>query len=300
MARALRIPWLVDLIRTDDRSEIALLAGDLRLDRRFEARGPLLNRILTGRIRTLLTIDGTRLSAVAPRFDRKRAGNQSALEERLKAVAAGPVCDEECIGALVAVVRGARDIAAIGPAVQQTIGRLFDPAYRATPATWRAAQVLDEAVHTRNPVKGIVWRISGRIARAQRLLAQLVKGDPSGIHATGIAIHNLVHGIETMRALWAEPGLRDGLSREAAIARCLLAPPSVMRQATAHGGTIAGELRPGTLVLLELAAAHARTPGPDVAFMATSWSRCPAGGWIPALLGKVWDRARAAENGGRR
>jgi hypothetical protein len=301
MPRALRIPWLVDVVRTDDRTEIAHLAGDNRLDRRFEARGPLLNRLLTRRIRTVLTIDGTRLSAVAPRDDRKRAQRQADLEQRLNAVAAGGVGDQESIASLVAYVRGAADDkATIGPTVQQTIGRLFNPAYRATSETWRAAEVLDEAVRTRNPVKAFVWRITGRVDRAQRLLAQQVDGNPSAVHATGIAIHNLVRGIELMRAAWAEPGARERLSRDAAIARCLLAPPSVMRQATANGGSVAGALRPGTIVMLELGAAHTRTPGPDVAFMTTSWARCPAAAWIPALLGKVWDQARAAETGGLR
>ena len=46
MSRSLRIPGLIDLIRTDARSEIRDLAVDGRLDRRFEARGPLINRIL--------------------------------------------------------------------------------------------------------------------------------------------------------------------------------------------------------------------------------------------------------------
>ena len=40
MSRSLRIPWLVDLLRVDAGSDIAVLAADGRLDRRFEPRGP--------------------------------------------------------------------------------------------------------------------------------------------------------------------------------------------------------------------------------------------------------------------
>ena len=50
MSRSLRIPGLIDLVRADTRSDIRGLANDSRLDRRFEARGPLINRILVERI----------------------------------------------------------------------------------------------------------------------------------------------------------------------------------------------------------------------------------------------------------
>ena len=47
----LRIPALIDLMRVSDPALIADLAQDRRLDRQYVSRGPLLNRILTGRIR---------------------------------------------------------------------------------------------------------------------------------------------------------------------------------------------------------------------------------------------------------
>jgi hypothetical protein len=60
------------------------------------------------------------------------------------------------------------------------------------------------------------------------------------------------------------------------------------------GATIAGEVRPGTLVVLELDAARARTPGRDVELMTGTWAQCPAAAFVPALLRAVWERAVAA------
>ena len=79
MSRSLRIPGLIDLVRADTRSDIRGLANDSRLDRRFEARGPLINRILVERIRNVLRIDGVPLPSVAPRQDAERVRTQDAL-----------------------------------------------------------------------------------------------------------------------------------------------------------------------------------------------------------------------------
>ena len=45
MGRSLRIPGLIDLVQADARPEIRGLADDARLDRKFELRGPLINRL---------------------------------------------------------------------------------------------------------------------------------------------------------------------------------------------------------------------------------------------------------------
>ena len=70
-----------------------------------------------------------------------------------------------------------------------------------------------------------------------------------------------------MRALWADPGARARLTPEAAAAQCLVAPQQVVRQPTRAGASLAGELGDGTLVLLQLNAANARAPSPEMAFM---------------------------------
>ena len=48
MGRSQRIPGLIDLVRADARADIRGLADDGRLDRKFEPRGPLINRKVVG------------------------------------------------------------------------------------------------------------------------------------------------------------------------------------------------------------------------------------------------------------
>jgi hypothetical protein len=289
MGRSLRIPGLLDLIRADTGADIRALADDSRLDRRFESRGPLINRLLIGRVRSVLRLDGAPLPSVAPREDRARARGQEALRQRLDPAGGKPLWDDETIAGLVAAVRGNAGAPAIGPAAQQAVGRLFATEYRGSSESWDAARVLDTAVHTRNPLQWIHLRMSGQLAQARRRLATLVNGDRAGVHATGIAVHNLVRGFERMRELWAEPRWRS--SADAVVAQCLFAPPSVLRQATMPGATVAGTVRAGTLVMLELEAARERTGGADIEFMVGHWAQCPAAAFVPALLRAVWELA---------
>jgi hypothetical protein len=292
MARSFRIPGLVDIKKIDDKADIRTLTLDTRLDRRFEARGPLVNRFLMRRVREALRIDGKPLSAVAPRGDAERASDQVALRQRLDP-AAGTLWDEQTVAALVAAVRGEPAAPEIGPSAQQAVGRLFAPDYVGDRASWKAAKDLDDAVRTRNPLRSLQLHLTGRLRRSRKLLARRVNGDLSGTHATGIAVHNLVRGFEAMRDLWRDRHPRP--SADEVVGRCLFAPQTVMRQATARGGTLAGEVRPGTLVLYQLDAIRAHAPGADATFMAGTWAECPAVAFVPALLRVVWERAVASE-----
>src|SRR5258708_6190279 len=157
MSRSLRIPGLVDLIQADVRSDIRGLADDARLDRSFDPRGPLINRILVQRIRNVLRIDGMTLPSVAPRGDAQRLRAQDILRRRLDPAGGTPLWDEETIAGLVGAVRSAPGAPALGPATQQAIGRLFASDYNANPERWAAAGVLDAAGHTRNLLRA-VWQ----------------------------------------------------------------------------------------------------------------------------------------------
>jgi hypothetical protein len=295
MSRSLRIPWVVDLLRVDAGSDIAVLAGDGRLDRRFEPRGPLLNRILAWRVRNVLRVGDEPLPTVTSRQDMERARRQEQLRRRLDPALGHRLWDDETLAELADAVRGGNGARSIGPATQQAVGRLFVPGYRSSAGSWNAAGVLNTAVQTRNPLVSMLLHLSGRLRRSRQLLSGLVEKDAAGVHATGIAVHNLVRGFEHMRELWRDPRFRSRSAADAVVAKCLFAPPSVLRQATIPGDTVAGSVRAGTLVLLELDAAHARTPGPDIAFMADNWARCPAAAFVPALLRAVFERAADAE-----
>ena len=81
--RSIRIPFLIDLKRVESEPDIRAMAQDQRIDRDFVSRGPLVNRLLAGRVSGALRVDGKPLPSVAPRGDAERARSQAALHKRL-------------------------------------------------------------------------------------------------------------------------------------------------------------------------------------------------------------------------
>jgi hypothetical protein len=289
--RSIRIPFLIDLKRVESEPDIRAMALDQRLDRDFVSRGPLVNRLLAGRVSEALRVDGKLLPSVAPRGDAERARSQAALHQRLDP-AKGPLWDAETLALLVSAVRGTAGADTIGPAAQQAVGRLFSKTYVGSAESFQAAKDLDDAVRTFNPIRLFKLKLLGQLRRSRRLLTERVNGDLGGVHGTGVAVHNIVHGLEKMRELWRAQPHPSG---DDAVRACLLAPQRVLRQATGKGGTVAGEVRPGTLVLLELEKAREVSPNAETVFMAGTWAECPAGAFVAALLRAVWEGALAAE-----
>ena len=289
----MRIPGIIDLLRVNDAKSVLALANDDRLDRGYERTGPLLNRVIAGRVRRVLQLGGVPLPPVSPRALPGRAERQAQLEAMLAPQSGQAPTDGVHLDELAACVLGRRPQDALGPLVQETVGRLFVPDYRGTTETWEAAKLLDAAVRSFNPLRQLLWAVTGRITQARALLAERVAGDRAALHTTGIAVHNLVQGFEQMRELASDAARMRRTTREEALARCLIPPATVLRQAVRPGAIPAGELRAGTLVTFGLKAAHEKTLRRDVAFMTESWSRCPAHAWVPALIGAVWDRAAA-------
>jgi hypothetical protein len=287
MGRRLRIPFLVDLLRTQDPSEIRSLARDPRLDRNLAGGGALLNRILIARLRNILALDGLPFPAILPRDDGKRAQIQAELQARLDRVASGGSVDDDSAAAVARAVRALPGAPILEEAVQQAVGRLFVPDYEATAESWAAARMLDRAAHSVNPIAAAVWRVTGQIARAQHLLGEKVHGDRAGVHATGIAVHNLVRGFAAMRDLLSAKA-RDG--SEEVVRRCLFAPESVLRTAVEGRPGGPDAIRQATLVVLDLGAAQQRDDSPEIVFMTGSWSQCPATAWVPAFIRAVWQR----------
>src|SRR3954467_4713031 len=149
MAKSIRIPFLADLKMVSDMANVKALSASPDLDRRFETRGSLLNRLLRGSVKSALNVDGKPLPSVAPRTDAERARNQVALREQLDPKA-GPMWDQETLGHLIAAVRGETGIDTIGPAAQQAVGRVFVKTYAGNAESWQAARDLDDAVHSKN------------------------------------------------------------------------------------------------------------------------------------------------------
>ena len=292
MARTIRIPFLADLILADDPATLRDLVGHRLLDRGYRAAGPLINRIIAARVRRGLRAEGAALPSAGMRNDAERARAQTALAEKLMPGA----WDTDTVAALTLFVRGDRTRPA-GELAQEVTGRLFKPDYRADAETWDAALLLEEYLRSWNPIRRIGWALAGARRRAQQVLSQAAGGDRAAVHATGIAAHNLAISVERLADDWADPQLRAGLSPEAAAARALAAPQAVLRQATDDGSSIGGALRPGTLVVLQTRRAAAQAMDRDVAFLSTSWSRCPADRLVPALLAEIWRQAPGGEGG---
>src|ERR1039458_8365450 len=65
--RRFRIPWLVDIVLSDDAAEIESLAKNPSLDRAYSDRSLPLNGMILGRVRKVLELDGKPFPTVSPR-----------------------------------------------------------------------------------------------------------------------------------------------------------------------------------------------------------------------------------------
>jgi hypothetical protein len=292
VTKSLRIPGILDLVLVDEAEAILALARDRRLDRDYRPGGQVLNRLLIRRIRRVLHLDGAPLPPVAPRGGERPAARQAEIEAQLDVGS----CSEAHLQALAESVLGRPDARSPGPLVQEILGRLFRPGYVADAKSFEDACLLDAAVRSNNPLRQLYWWASGRIVQSRGRLAERAGNDAAALHTTAIAVHNLVGALQRMRELAARPGALGRIPAAQAASRCLVAPEGVLRQARSLGRTAQADFRPGTLVLLRLESARARTLRHDLAFMSDTWSRCPAAHWVPRLLAAVWERA-ASEHG---
>jgi hypothetical protein len=289
--KRIRIPGIVDIVSSDDAAEIEALAQDPKLDRAYADHSIPVNGKILQRVQDTLQIVGKPFPTVAPRCAEGRATAQEALWKRLNAMAPAYSAGPNELESLAAFVRGEGSADACGPLVQQVVGSLFAPNFEATEDSWNAALVLDQAPRTMNLALLAWWALTKKVDRAKQLLSDMVDGDLAAVHAIGVALHNIVNGVTFMRELYGDPSSRTTLSPEAAGSRCLFAPATVLRQPTDTDNSTSGDLETGTLVLLSLQAANAKTPNANLAFLRNTWSQCPAEQWVPALLEGIWLRA---------
>ncbi len=289
MARRIRIPWLIDLVSVSTPDAIRAVTPHPTLDRGLRPAGPLFNRLVARRLRFTLSTGSKPLPTILGRDDADRAAAQAALTERLTPDEPEHLLDEETVAALADFVRGKGG--QVGPLTQQLVGRLFDPDYRATVETWAAARQLQRAAESNNPLMHLIRVITGSITRAQRTLTEAANGDPAAVHTTGIAVHNLVDAMEGLGTLYRTADDRTSVSTAEAIARTLVGPRTIVRQADGHADSLVGPLRPGTLVTFAIREAGQRSLDPRVTFMRGSWSECPAHRVVPAMIAAVWSQA---------
>jgi len=289
--KANRIPGLLNVIETSDVNEIRAVNERPEIDRQFSSRLPLLNGLLLSNLLATLSDRGKRFPTMQPRPSASRAHDQKTLWDQLSAKASsfreGPLELES-----VAVwLKGIGEDQEVGILLQELVGRAFELSYKASEESWAAAVTMADAIRTKNPLKLLGWKISGRIRSARNTLAAKVAGDRAAIHGTGIAIHNLVAALKAMKALYNDIGLRESLSPAGATYRSLAAPATVLRQATAAGSICGCPFKRGTLFVLKLSEAFKRSGDDGMVFQRKTWSQCPAEQWVPALLEGIWVRA---------
>ncbi len=286
MARRVRIPLLADLILTSDPDEIRQLADHVALDRGFRPRGPLLNRVLAQRVKAALSIQGRPLPSAQMRDDAVR--QQTA--EKLTLMFRPGNWDAGTVALLAAQIRSIRGRPA-GELAQEVVGKVFDPDYTASHETWQAANIVEAHLRSWNPVARLFRALTGALPRAQSTLSRASGGDAGAVHGTGIAVHNLELSLNRMQAAWADEILRARLTPEEAALRAITAPRTVLRAGADHVDTLCGPVRPFTLVALNTREAADKGMDRNLAFLGSSWSRCPAEKWVMALLAEVWRQA---------
>jgi hypothetical protein len=291
MARHIRVPGIVDVVLVSDPAEIRDFNDQPRVDRNFIARGPLVNRLITGRIRRWFEIMGQLLPSLMPRSDLVRADHQQKLAAALNPAAGATLWTDAQITALAAYVCGGSSDDAASIMTQQIVGNLFDPLYRADRATWSAAKLIDQFRDGFSPIQ-IVWELTGKLRRARDLLVERDKDDRWTMHGTAIGVHGIVQALARMQQLRALP-TATSLSDDAVLGQCLAPPKQVPRTVEALFATplVKDPLAAGTIVMLQLEAAKPKVPDAEMTFMRGHWNACPARDFVTALLQTVWRRS---------
>jgi hypothetical protein len=291
VARRIRVPGLVDIVLVTEPVEIRALDDEPKVDRNFTPHGPLINRLITRRIRRWFHINDQRLPSLVPRSDAVRAEQQQKLFNALPPACGRPVCSDPQLERLALFVTGkaSRDDAAI--TVQEIVGQAFSPDYTADKKSWKASALIDR-FREGFSLREILWRVTGRLQRSRRLLIDRARQDRWTMHGTAIGMHGILQALDRMRALRAAPDAAS-LGEDAVLARCLAPPRQVPRMAEAMLATAVTpkRLRPGTLVMLRLREAGPRAPGPGTVFMHGHWNACPAQAFVTELVRAVWRRS---------
>jgi hypothetical protein len=291
MARHIRVPGIVDVVLVSDPAEILALNDQPQIDRNFIARGPLVNRLITGRIRRWFEIMGQLLPSLLPRSDQVRADHQQKLAAALNPAGGAALWTDAQIAALASYVCGGSSDDAASIMTQQIVGNLFDPLYRADRETWSAAKLIEQFRDGFSPIQ-IVWELTGKLRRARDLLVERAKDDRWTMHGTAIGVHGIVQALARMRQLRALP-TATSLSDDALLGQCLAPPKQVPRTVEAPFATplVKDPLAAGAIVMLQLEAANPQAPDAEMTFMRGHWNACPARDFVTGLLQTVWRRS---------
>jgi hypothetical protein len=280
MARRVAIPFIVDAVLIEDPAHMRLLEEHADIRRSLAPGGGLIARLLRWRIRETLTVDGRPLPTFVDRSNAERKRRQGKLEADLASLDLGRFDNE--ISQLALYVAGAPLERELGPLVQQVIGRMFSRGYAATPGSYQASRDL-----------ALWWTCFGDLNASRWYLSYLAGDNLECMHATSLAMHNIVDALKNMRKLARHPATR-GFDAAYAVRRCLVAPSLLLRWCHADVSLpfLKQPLKRGSLVVYRMRKMHARSADERLAFAHGEWNQCPAHGILRDLLAAVWERAR--------
>ena len=177
VARRIRMPGIVDLMLVDEPAEIRRSPKHPSLDRRFVRRGPLVNRLIAGRIRRWFHHRWSALALADAAQDAVRAERQRQLADSMPPAAGRPLWSSDAqLDRLADPLSGhsSRDDAA-SPCSRSSASCsiLITMADR---ASWEAAELIDRFRDGFSPIQ-IVWLITGRLRTARRLLLDRARWD---------------------------------------------------------------------------------------------------------------------------
>jgi len=291
-----RIPGVLDIYEVSDPEEIEAVNNDPRIDRQFALQTCPLNWLLVRRSLSVLSYAGKRFPTMNPHGSMERKSAQEELWSRLNLRVQELKLGPEELEPLAQWVRGHGAEESLGLQAQQILGHLFSETFIATAESWDAAITLVKSPRLNNLPKLFWWQISGKVRRAKRQLASMVNDDLSAVNAIGIAVHNLVKSLRLMKALYSDSNRRSTLSPAGAANKCLVAPASVLRQATVAGELNGNTFSSNSLFILNIGDAAKIKGAGALVFMRDSWSRCPGEQWVPAMLEGLWLRATARDS----
>lgn len=310
MARHLRLFGLASLVIVDDDREIDDLIDHPALVRDFEARGPVINRMLVTRLNREFRIDGHIMLSMASRRSAARERNQAELAEKLDHFATVNGWSGEAIQALSLYVATGHDFDGAKAALAYVTAYPFlqNAEVSDTGEPFERDRFADLFGHyeclsqARRPgsLRGFCARLTGGDKRARRALLEAMNGDENGLHAVAVTLDNSVPILQNMRRLTLK--LTD--SRRKRIPFHWLdtrtAPQIVLRQIKeAYSLPHLEERVPAyTLFLLRMKRSMREDTPAGFEFAVGHWSACPAQRYLRAMFAEVWRQSRLGHSDG--
>lgn len=282
-----RIPGLLDVVLVRDVDQIRWLNQRPEVVRPLPEKASWLHRVVNARLHGDLGFHGGVLPVFRARDDAARAERQVSLEKQFEN-AGGAVAE------IADYIAGRSTLTAeeIAVTVQRWCGKLFAAQYYADTDTYAAGKLLAGWAGA-PPWRTLIDRWSGRLTEAKTVLARAADGDLHCVHGTSIGAENIVRTVAAMREL-AQDSAQASAPADVALRECLVSPPAVLRGCT-HELQVPFLDRPlseRTLVVFLVARSFRDSGALSAAFLADSWSRCPAHQVIPEMLRSVWTSAQ--------